>query len=76
MILSAEHVVVGFMDGVEGVCWIINKGTPTEQIIAIPVFVALDASAETVRRASILIKKSGNLSSPVADDAPTGIELQ
>jgi hypothetical protein len=68
MILSVEEIVVGKMDGVEGICWIINKGTPTEQTIAIPMWTALDASLETARRARNLIFESQGMVVKEKDD--------
>jgi hypothetical protein len=64
------------MDGVEGVCWIVNKGEPTELIISVPMWTALDAGVESVRRASILIKKSEGLVPAIEKDIPARTEMQ
>jgi hypothetical protein len=62
MILSVKTIIVGFMDGVEGVCVIVNKGTPTETVLSIRMWTALNAGVELTRRAAILISDSqGNV---------------
>ena len=58
MILSVEKIWVGNEPGVEGVCWIVNKGTPTELRLSIPMWTALDAGLESAKRARNLIFES------------------
>jgi hypothetical protein len=58
MILSVEEIWVGFMEGVEGVCVVVNKGTQTETILSIQMWTALNAGLELTRRGAILISDS------------------
>ena len=55
MILSVEEIWVGFMEGVEGVCVVVNKGTKTEQIMSIRMWTAFNCGLELSRRGAILI---------------------
>jgi hypothetical protein len=55
MVLSVEDVWVGFMEGVEGVCVIVNKGKPTQQILSIGMWTALNAGMHLTKRGAILI---------------------
>jgi hypothetical protein len=58
MDLRIQTLVVGFEDGVEGVCVIANKGMPTEQRWSIPMWTALNCGLELSRRGAILISDS------------------
>ena len=58
MILSVEEIWVGFMEGVEGVCVVVNKGTKTETIMSIRMWTAFNAGLELSRRGAILISNS------------------
>ena len=55
MILSVEEIWVGFMEGVDGVCVIVNQGKPTEQILSIGMWTALNAGMHLTKRGAILI---------------------
>jgi|HubBroStandDraft_2_1064218.scaffolds.fasta_scaffold00063_18 hypothetical protein len=55
MILSVEEIWVGFMEGVEGVCVVVNRGTKTETIMSIRMWTAFNAGLELSRRGAILI---------------------
>ncbi len=55
MILSVEEIWVGFQEGVEGVCVVVNKGTKTEQIMSIRMWTAFNCGLELSRRGAILI---------------------
>lgn len=55
MILSVDEVWVGFMEGVEGVCVVVNKGTPTEIMMSFRMWTAFSAGLELSRRGAILI---------------------
>jgi hypothetical protein len=55
MILSVEEIWVGFMGGVEGVCVVVNKGAPTEMVMSIRMWTALNVGLELSRRGAILI---------------------
>jgi hypothetical protein len=46
------------MEGVEGVCVIINQGKPTQQILSLGMWTALMAGAELTKRAGVLILES------------------
>jgi hypothetical protein len=62
MILSVEQIWVGFMEGVEGVCVVVNKGAPTETIMSIGMWTAFNSGLELSRRGAILISDSvGNV---------------
>lgn len=58
MILSVEDIQVGFMEGVEGVCVVVNKGTPTELVMSIRMWMAFNAGLELSKRGAILISDS------------------
>jgi hypothetical protein len=58
MILSVEEIWMGFMEGVEGVCVVVNKGTATETIMSIRMWTAFNAGLELSRRGAILISDS------------------
>ena len=58
MILSVEELWVGYMEGVEGVCVIVNQGKPTQQILSLGMWTALMAGSELTRRAGFLILES------------------
>ncbi len=58
MILSVDEIWVGFMEGVEGVCVVVNKGTKTETIMSIRMWTAFNAGLELSRRGAILISNS------------------
>ncbi len=58
MILSIEEIWVGFMEGVDGVCVVVNKGTKTETIMSIRMWTAFNAGLELSRRGAILISNS------------------
>ena len=58
MILSVEEIWVGFMEGVEGVCVVVNKGTATETIMSIRMWTAFNTGLELSRRGAILISDS------------------
>ena len=58
MILSVEELWVGYMEGVEGVCVIVNQGKPTQQILSLGMWTALMAGSELTRRAGSLILES------------------
>ena len=58
MILSVEELWVGFMEGVEGVCVVVNQGKPTQQILSIGMWTALNAGMHLTKRGAILISDS------------------
>jgi hypothetical protein len=58
MILRVEEIWVGFMEGVEGVCVVVNKGTATETILSVRMWTAFNAGLELSRRGAILISDS------------------
>jgi hypothetical protein len=58
MILSVEEIWVGRMEGVEGVCVVVNKGMATETIMSFGMWTALNAGLELSKRGSNLILES------------------
>lgn len=58
MVLSVEELWVGYMEGVEGVCVIVNQGKPTQQILSLGMWTALMSGAELTKRAGALILES------------------
>jgi hypothetical protein len=54
-VLSVEEIWVGFMDGVEGVCVVVNQGKPTQQILSIGMWTALNAGMHLTKRGASLI---------------------
>jgi len=58
MILTVEEIWVGFMDGVEGVCVVVNRGRKTETILSLGMWTALNAGLEISKRGSSLLLES------------------
>lgn len=58
MILHVEEIWIGFMEGVEGVCVVVNKGTKTETIMSIRMWTAFNGGLEMAKRGAILISDS------------------
>jgi hypothetical protein len=58
MVLSVEELWVGYMEGVEGVCVVVNQGKPTQLIMSLGMWTALMAGAELTKRAGQLILES------------------
>ena len=61
MILSVEEIWIGFMEGVDGVCVVVNKGTSTEIIMSIRMWTAFNTGLELSKRGAILISDSAAL---------------
>jgi|HubBroStandDraft_4_1064222.scaffolds.fasta_scaffold09963_8 hypothetical protein len=57
-VLSVEGLWIGFEPGVEGVCVIANKGTPTEQWWSIKQWTAFKGGLDLAKRGAILISDS------------------
>jgi hypothetical protein len=57
-VLSVEEIWVGRMEGVEGVCVVVNKGMATETIMSFGMWTALNAGLELSKRGSNLILES------------------
>jgi hypothetical protein len=58
MILSVEELWVGFMEGVEGVCVVVNQGKPTQVILSIGMWTALNAGVHLTKRGATLVSSA------------------
>ena len=58
MILAVEEIWIGFMKGVDGVCVVVNQGKPTQQILSIGMWTALNAGMHLTKRGASLISDS------------------
>lgn len=57
-ILAVEELWVGYMDGVEGVCVVVNQGRPTQQILSLGMWTAFCGGMELSKRSGQLILQS------------------
>ena len=57
-ILAVDELWVGYMDGVEGVCVVVNQGRPTQLILSLGMWTALLAGTELCKRSGQLILES------------------